>query len=222
MAKRKGSGTVLTPQELWENGSAKEWKETLEREGEAVTWLVENKGGKKKNLPALNEWFYSWTPKAPVPKEDLIKMMDWKLTRNKVRPLMRFIVALDKDQIETATKDALSGRPALEGESLSIDELKSAIEALTVLKGVGTATASALFSRFNPKLFCHMGDQALELTGERTYTTKRYLELVKDLNEKAAQLSDSQYSFTSSEIERAIWASTVLSSGATLIKRTKK
>ena len=63
---------------------------------------------------------------------------------------------------------------------------------------------------------------ALELTGERTYTTKRYLELVKDLNDKATGLSDSQFSFTCSEIERAIWTATVLSSGATLIKRAKK
>ena len=72
---------------------------------------------------------------------------------------MRFIVALDEADIGRATSAALSGRPALEGESLSIKELKSAIEALTVLKGVGTATASAIFSRFNPKIYCHMGDQ---------------------------------------------------------------
>ena len=158
MAKRKGD-VALSPQELWESGSAKDWKETLEREGEAVAWLVANKGGKKKKLPELNEWFYRWEPTAPVSKDDLIRMMDWKLTRNKMRPLMRFIVALNEGQIEKCTKDALS-RPALKSSAaLSVSELQSAVEALAALKGVGTATASALLSRFNPKLYPFMGDQ---------------------------------------------------------------
>ena len=69
---------------------------------------------------------------------------------------------------------------------------------------------------------------ALELTGERKYTTKRYLELAKDLNDKAKQLNNGGDddgncdSFTCEEIERAIWTAAVLSSSSSGAKKLMK
>ena len=35
-----------------------------------------------------------------ISKEQLCKLMEWKLTRGKMRPLMRFITALDEEKVK--------------------------------------------------------------------------------------------------------------------------
>ena len=85
MAKRKSNDNVLTttsvqcpsPQLLWESGDAKDWRKTLALHDQVIG-LIASKGGKKANLPRLNEWFYQWKPKEAngVSKDNLIKMME--------------------------------------------------------------------------------------------------------------------------------------------------
>jgi len=215
---------VLSPGELWDKGNAEDWVAVLGREDEAVG-VVASRGGKKRDLTKLHRWFRDWVVgKEGLAKAELVKMMDWKLTRGKMRPLMRFIVALNEKKIEETTKKALS-EPALAGDSLSIEVLKAAVTTLSELKGVGTATASVVLSRFNPKLYPFMSDQALELTGPRTYTLGRYLDLAKELNAKAEELNkecgDSD-AFTCEQIERAIFTAAVLSEGSGSSKKLKK
>ncbi|GLI63846.1 hypothetical protein VaNZ11_006948, partial [Volvox africanus] len=70
--------------------------------------------------------------------------------------------------------------------------LRSAMDALTALKGVGPATASALLSAACPQV-PYMGDEALATclpAGRQSdYSLRAYLELASKLQQKARQLS---------------------------------
>ena len=96
---------------------------------------------------------------------------------------------------------------AKEGEK----NLKQAVEALSEMKGVGTATASLLLNRFDPKSFPFMSDEILVAVGsrERVYTLSRYIELARDVGKKAESLN-----LSCCDIERAIWTSSILSSNS--------
>ena len=97
--------------------------------------------------------------------------------------------------------------PADDEAGLDLDKLRQSVERISELKGVGPATASALLSRYNPRLFPFMSDEVLVVAGsrERKHTLKRYLELAEEVAAKARETG-----MAADEVERAIWASTVL------------
>lgn len=196
------------PRRLWESGSRDEWRAALVTETKAAAHLAKNVKAKQK-LPSRNARFYSWTPKAGdgVTRADLVKLMEWKLTRGKMRPLMRFIVALDEQEVVESTKEGLAMVPADDEAGLDLEKLRQSVERISELKGVGPATASALLSRYNPRLFPFMSDEVLVVAGsrERKHTLKRYLELAEEVAAKARETG-----MAADEVERAIWASTVL------------
>ena len=90
---------------------------------------------------------------------------------------------------------------------LDLNALSRSVERISELKGVGSATASALLSRYNPRLFPFMSDEVLVVAGnrERKHTLKRYLQLAEEVAAKARETG-----MAADEVERAIWASTVL------------
>jgi hypothetical protein len=148
---------------------------------------------KKAELPALDTWLTAELPvmvrgragsggKLHISQPELSRIMKWKLMKGRMRPLQKRIDALrDADVVaasSAAFKHAAGGRE------------KAAIEALTVLGGVGPATATAVLAPLFPQLIAFMSDEALEaVLGSREYTLAEGLALSKALREFAAELN---------------------------------
>ncbi|MCE0480984.1 hypothetical protein HAX54_038305 [Datura stramonium] len=96
-----------------------------------------------------------------------------------------FVSSLDDAAVRSASEKAFQSLP----------DIKKAISELTVLKGVGPATASAVLAAYAPDVAPFMSDE--------------YLVLVDKLQAKAKELSAKGDCFTPSDVERALWSSAV-------------
>jgi hypothetical protein len=83
------------------------------------------------------------------------------------------------------------------------------------LKGLGVATASAVFSFVAPKLYPFMADEVIEsvLNVDRDYTLAVYEQLRAALMEKQKEFLESEY-WTLDRIGNALWTCAVLNSQA--------
>ncbi|XP_052262992.1 uncharacterized protein LOC127866488 isoform X2 [Dreissena polymorpha] len=104
--------------------------------------------GFQTELPKLIE---SRSPKH-VTHEELCKLMKWKLTRGKFRPRLTEMVASNsEDEVVAASTKAFKALP----------NISAAIQALSVLKAVGPATASAVLAAGSPQNAAFMADECL-------------------------------------------------------------
>ncbi|KAJ9560316.1 hypothetical protein OSB04_005476 [Centaurea solstitialis] len=128
-----------------------------------------------KELPPL---LHQRNPNPHITTPELSKLMQWKLTRGKWRPrLLDFVSSLDEEVVKTASEKAFTSLP----------DVSKAISELTVLKGVGPATASAILAAYAPHLAPFMSDEAMvaALGNSKQYTLKQYLLFVDKLEAKA-------------------------------------
>ncbi|ERN18516.1 hypothetical protein AMTRI_Chr12g272380 [Amborella trichopoda] len=152
-----------------------------------------------KQLPTL---LHQRDPNPHITKSELSKLMQWKLTRGKWRPrLMSFVSSLDEEQVKYASEKAFGSLP----------DLSEAVSALTTLKGVGPATASAILASYAPHIAPFMSDEAMlaALGNAKEYTLKQYLSFAEKLQAKAKELSIGGVVFTPSDVERALWATEI-------------
>ncbi|XP_059635066.1 uncharacterized protein LOC132277269 isoform X2 [Cornus florida] len=158
------------------------WKEALSSYNAHIRSL--NK--QKPNLLSLDDFYQNQLPplirqRNPNPyitKPDLSKLMQWKLTRGKWRPrLLDFVSSLDETVVESASQKAFQSLP----------DISKAVSELTVLKGVGPATASAVLAAYAPDVAPFMSDEAMlaALGNSKDYTLKQYLVFVDKLQAKA-------------------------------------
>ncbi|CAH1443384.1 unnamed protein product [Lactuca virosa] len=178
------------------------WKESLS----AYESRIESIG--KPNLVSLDQFYCKELPplirqRNPNPHittPELSKLMQWKLTRGKWRPrLLDFVSSLNEDTVISASQKAFKSLP----------DVSKAISELTVLKGVGPATASAVLAAYAPDIAPFMSDEAMvaALGNSKEYTLKKYLVFVDKLQAKAKELSvDEEEVFTPSDVERALWS----------------
>lgn len=190
------------------------WREALSSYSSRILSLD------KPNLPSLDEFYRTELPsrlhaRLPEPyltKSELHSLMQWKLTRGKFRPrLLGFVSSLDEELVKSASQKAF----------LSLPDVSKAVSELTVLKGVGPATASAVLAAFDPAVAPFMSDEAMNavLGNSKDYSLKQYLQLASRLQEKAKELSSEDEVFTASDVERALWSSAV---GAKLSRPSEK
>ncbi|XP_021839705.1 uncharacterized protein [Spinacia oleracea] len=181
------------------------WKEALSSYPSRILSL------NKPNLVTLDDFYRTQLPsllqsRLPAPyltRSDLHSLMQWKLTRGKFRPrLLGFVASLDEELVKSASQKAFLSLP---------EDLPKAVSELTVLKGVGPATASAVLAAFAPDVAPFMSDEAMEavLGQTKEYSLKQYLLLANKLQEKAKELSSEDEQFTASDVERALWSSAV-------------
>uniref|UniRef100_A0A0D9ZCK9 Uncharacterized protein n=1 Tax=Oryza glumipatula TaxID=40148 RepID=A0A0D9ZCK9_9ORYZ len=117
--------------------------------------------------------------------------------------LMDFVKGLEDAVVESASRKAFAALP----------DLCKAITELTVLKGVGPATASAVLAAYAPDVAPFMSDEAMvaALGNAKEYTLKQYLAFAEKLQTKSKELSSGEEVFTTSDVERALWSSAVAS-----------
>ncbi|XP_059279475.1 uncharacterized protein LOC132033506 [Lycium ferocissimum] len=180
-----------------------QWKEALSSYGAHMESL------NKPNLVSLDDFYRNELPgvlrqrnPSYITNPELTKLMQWKLTRGKWRPrLLDFVSSLDDSVVRSASEKAFQSLP----------DIKKAITELTVLKGVGPATASAVLAAYAPDIAPFMSDEAMvaAIGNSKDYTLKQYLVLVDKLQAKAKELSAKGDCFTASDVERALWSSAV-------------
>lgn len=179
----------------------------------------------KKKKPALKELDRFWRVSLgkrfedkksfQFSKADLEKVMQWKITRGKFRPLMRLIRMNPEELIETQVSSML--KLSRSEQNLTTREGKTKIlKELMLWKGVGVATASAILAALFPASFPFMSDEAMEGANlERKYTLPVYLELTEKLVEKASSITTAQDAsspvpLNAEELGRALWVCSIL------------
>ncbi|GLT41208.1 hypothetical protein SLA2020_152890 [Shorea laevis] len=178
------------------------WREALSSYESRIESL------KKPDLISLDDFYRNKLPtllreRNPNPfltTSELSLLMQWKLTRGKWRPrLLNFVSSLDDSVVKSASQKAFESLP----------DVSKAVSELTVLKGVGPATASAILAAYAPDIAPFMSDEAMEaaLGNSKDYSLKQYLLFVDKLQAKAKDLSLKGDSFTPSDIERSLWSS---------------
>lgn len=179
----------------------------------------------RKELRNLEKWFQEEFPTAVktrgcVIKEELVKLVKWKVgNRGKFRPrLLAYANEADESAVIAASKKAYAALGIKDVPS--IESVKKALEAMTVIKGVGPATASGILQAMSSS--CpFMSDESLEIAlGSRDYTVKKYIELMNVLRHKAEWLTEVEgVQWTAAAVERCIFVHVASKDGTKKRKR---
>ena len=203
MAPRPGTKHAA---KLFKETNVEVWATALRNYGRAVVAKAETLSDvKKKDILVENDSW--WTSRFPdtiqkrgfVTKEEIVRVMEWKLSVGKWRPLLNRLTQQNTpDSIETVSKEAFTN--AKKGS------VKDAVMSLSKLSAGGPATASALLAAFMPERFAFMADETLEaILGKREYTLKAYLHYNETLQSHASELE-----MCVEDGRRAMWACAVL------------
>uniref|UniRef100_A0A8C5WK64 Uncharacterized protein n=1 Tax=Leptobrachium leishanense TaxID=445787 RepID=A0A8C5WK64_9ANUR len=174
-----------------------------------IYWdVVSIKGSKQKKLLQLDRWYQEALPSSIsarphrfLSRDELIKLMEWKLLRGKFRPRLQQLVSSNPPEtVESCTGQAFRLLP----------NVSAALDELCQLKGIGPATASAVLAAGAPELTAFMADEAVESIPGLTpvqYTSKHYLRFLEALRQKAATLSKaSGDTWSPHRLELCLWA----------------
>lgn len=183
-------------------------------------------------------WYQLELPKSiltqgHLTKEQLVRLVEWKLKRGKFRPAL---LGYARKQEDKAVMDVTSRayeaiKPYCcateaqaanhEGKAESTSDvpehvIDEALGILTSLKGIGPATASAIMASMHRSI-PFMSDEALMVTcGKREYTAKAYKNLVKALRATCSSLrsqksdkgiENAMIDWTVADVEMCIFAS---------------
>ncbi|XP_020668163.3 uncharacterized protein LOC110089431 [Pogona vitticeps] len=193
---------------LYSSSDPAYWTAALEVYQDAV----KAKGRKQPKLLLLDKWYQEELPGAVtqrkekyLTKEELVKLMEWKLCRGTFRPRLQQLVATNASEtVEDCTRKAFELLP----------DVAAAVKELSKLKAVGPATASAILAAGAPKTAAFMADEAVEsipgLAPVR-YTLKHYLCYLDRIQSCVERLNraDERKTWTPHLVERCLWASAV-------------
>ncbi|WIA43755.1 hypothetical protein OEZ86_010180 [Tetradesmus obliquus] len=203
---------------LWSADTAAPWAAV--QQGLANAWQAKA----SERLQELNRWYEdvlpgsirSRAPDAHITAAELVQLVDWKLNYGKWRPRLLDYAKAATEQQDSAT--AAAAAAAAPGAAA----VKAALDALTVLKGVGPATASAALAAADASGSTpYMGDEALQAAcGGRDYTAKAYLQLLDALRAKADWLRqvDPGTGWTAVLVERCLYAAALQEKGGPAAK----
>ncbi|XP_072932082.1 uncharacterized protein Amun isoform X3 [Epargyreus clarus] len=141
--------------------------------------------------------------------EELVQLMKWKQARGKFYPQLSYLIKVNTPRaVMQETKKAFRKLPNIE----------SAMTALSNLKGVGTATASALLAAASPDIAPFMADECLQAIPEMEgsdYTAKEYLNFVTHIKNVCDRLNKEQNGcgkkWSPHMVELAVWTHNIVS-----------
>ncbi|KAM3859560.1 uncharacterized protein ACN63O_016093 [Diretmus argenteus] len=186
------------------------WRRIYEKYWEVVEAKKSTGKGKKSGkLLILDKWYQEELPRAIdgrpdkyVTLSELVKLMEWKLTRGKFRPRLQQLVASNSEEtVEKCSRKAFSLLP----------DMQAAIAELSSLKALGPATASAVLAAGAPEQAAFMSDEAVESApGLKPikYTAKHYalyLDKMVDCTKKLNKV-DPRQDWTPHRVELCLWA----------------
>ncbi|KAJ8245780.1 hypothetical protein GJAV_G00260240 [Gymnothorax javanicus] len=188
------------------------WRDVYEKYWQVVKLKSEGKGKKQGKLLPLDKWYQDELPAVIAGRSErflthseLVKLMDWKLTRGKFRPRLQQLVATNSSEsVESCTKKAFGLLP----------DITAAITELSSLKALGPATASAVLAAGAPDQAAFMADEAVEsIPALRPvqYTLKHYSLFLQRAMERTEALNkvDARQDWTPHRVELCLWAWTV-------------
>lgn len=166
--------------------------------------------------PELDRFFYEELPKqltslSALTAEQLARVVEWKLARGTWRPrLLDFAKAAKQADVAAAAgaaAKALAGSRGKGGES----DLGAAVDALSQLRGVGPATATALLSAADASIPFLSDEAGIAVLGAREYSKPAALRVTRALRERAEELNEQErggegQQWTASKVERALWS----------------
>ncbi|CAH0719408.1 unnamed protein product, partial [Brenthis ino] len=196
---------------------AKQFDSVLKLYPQAIKLKAEQKTKKPEELIKLDNWYQNELPKkiksrgkdAHMLHEELVQLMKWKQARGRFYPQLSYLIKVNTPRaVMQETKKAFRKLPNIE----------SAMTALSNLKGVGTATASALLAAASPEIAPFMADECIQAIPEMEgsdYTAKEYLNFVKHIRNVCDRLNKEQNGcgkkWSPHMVELTIWTHNILS-----------
>ncbi|XP_063380786.1 uncharacterized protein LOC134667351 isoform X1 [Cydia fagiglandana] len=196
---------------------AKQFDTILKLYPQAIKLKAEQKTKKPEELIKLDNWYQNELPKkiksrgkdAHMIHEELVQLMKWKQARGRFYPQLSYLIKVNTPRAVMAeTKKAFRKLPNIE----------SAMTALSNLKGVGTATASALLAAASPEIAPFMADECLQAIPEMEgsdFTAKEYLNFVTHIQSVCDRLNKETNGcgtkWSPHMVELAIWTHNILS-----------
>ncbi|RWS10509.1 uncharacterized protein B4U79_14800 [Dinothrombium tinctorium] len=207
MADKSDSSLVF-----FQKATAAQWSYVLSRYKDVLKAKAQQTRGSKKGGPQelikIDNWYQEQLPKIinsrkdrHLNHEELVQVMKWKLMRGKYRPRLIDLVKINTElAVLQTTKKAFRKLPNLGG----------AIQALTNLKGIGPASASAVLAAAAPEHCPFMADESMLATPgvEATdYTLAEYLNYAEQIKNCCERLraEDPDAKWNPHKVELALW-----------------
>ncbi|XP_013786904.1 uncharacterized protein LOC106470874 [Limulus polyphemus] len=187
-----------------------QWNYALSLYKEVLKLKAAKRTSKKgpEELINLDNWYQEQLKKTihsrkdpHITHEELVQITKWKLIRGKFRPRLVDLVRINT---ETAVKQ--TSKKAFR----KLPNVTSAITALTTLKGVGPATASAILTAAYPEQVAYMADESMLSTpGVEAidYTLEEYLNYHEQIKTCCDRLNkkNPEGKWTPHKVELALW-----------------
>jgi len=197
------------------NGTNKQFEFVFSKYQEALQAKADSKNSKSEVLLKLDKWYQNELPKkiksrgkeSHLTHEELVQLIKWKLARGVFRPRLKDLIQMNTPRVVMQeTKKAFR---AIDKRK----DIEAAVSALSNLKGVGPAMASAVLAAMAPELAPFMADECLlsmpEVEGI-DYTMKEYMKLVEKTKECVERLNAQGGDWTPHKVELTVWSFFVL------------
>ena len=203
----------MTPKSshFFENGTNEQFEFILSRYDEALQAKADSKNSKSEILMKLDKWYQNELPKkiksrgkeAHLTHEEIVQTIKWKLSRGQFRPRLKDLIQMNTPRV--VMQESKKAFRAI----FKKKDLEAAVSALSNLKGVGPAMASAVLAAGAPDVAPFMADELLLSMPDSEgldYTMKEYMKLVDKTKECVTRLNAQGGNWNPHKVELAVWA----------------
>jgi len=196
--------------QFFENGTNKQFEFVFSKYQEALQAKADSKNSKSEILIKLDKWYQNELPKkiksrgkeAHLTHEEIVQTIKWKLARGQFRPRLKDLIQMNTPRV--VMQESKKAFRALDKKK----DLEAAVSALSNLKGVGPAMASAVLAAGAPEIAPFMADELLMSMPEVEgidYTMKEYMKLVEKTKECVDRLNAQGGSWNPHKVEMTVW-----------------